>query len=513
MGYPYNVHLGPSVGRGLPGLPQRGEMTSCAVNLPTPIKHVTSGFDRLTLSPCKANTPLGESFNNGLFSIHPLRGSPGTALMARYYKGEEPSRLYQYVGFRYTPEGLEFGEPVVSETGSTSAPPGSVSLPDGSWVFAYSGDQVRRVVLDAGTLSVTQEHLYSLPESGVLASGEDYVTHASTSINVPGAGEPNLLLSADNSTLVMFQGILVDTQYWIGCFEYHLPTKQITVHKLFMPHLRTRNSSVSDLRRDMVVHRVGRWYHCAFADVYRNTTTSTTRYYTDHPVYFAVRDDFSVVTRVREYDNTITVTTSAALTGIRLFADEHSVLFVHVNDNSVSPGCHWLIALNKEGAPEAQVVGVDDHTVARVAGSDFMGTDTAVIGRNAYAGRVCCPQTGLYLKAQSQFNSYRLTDHGLARLKGLFVSHQSRINPMTNPVVDSGLVYRYRTLGRYKDNLMATFDDYVRVLMFYGDDLSQPGTEQNSVIGVIPLADGYWLGVTAPGTGTSNAHYQLFEEV
>ena len=74
-----------------------------------------------------------------------------------------------------------------------------------------------------------------------------------------------------------------------------------------------------------------------------------------------------------------------------------------------------------------------------------------------------------------------------------------------------GLVYRYRTLGQQGETLTATLEDYAQVLMFDGDGVSKSDPEQASVYGVMPLADGFWLGVT--DGGDEPQYYQLFEEV
>lgn len=496
MAYPYDLHLAPNVGRGLPGLPVRG-----APDTPAPTTSLfpqyASSANRRLLAPCPTRQVIGNSaysFGANLFSVHPLAGTRDTGLMARYvYSG---GWRYEYVGFRYTREALTFGSPVLASNGNDSLPTQAIALPDGSWVYNRPGfNQVHRVTLNAETLAVSEALLFNPPSSGVLVTGEPYTLATSTLIpHLPGVlGDLNLLLSPQ-LTLVLFQGFMVEGLYWIGCFEYDLSGQLLAARKLFIPPLHHATTAPSG--RHLVVRHVGRWYHCAFTDTGPSTS------YTTKLSYFIVRDDFTTMPKVREAD---TWGSSSSQVYPYLFADASSVMVFTEADDAMSTGQAWLLALDAEGAPDV----TQDWGVGRMGGTTFVGDLT--VARNRLRARVYAPQSDLWLPSAATIMSHRLTNVAEARRSGLFRSDQWLTSPATSPTDTIGLVYRYRTLGQQGQTLTATLEDVVQVLMSDLDGVSASDPERASVYGVLPLADGFWLGVTTGGAKPE--YYQLFEEV
>ena len=385
MTYPYDLHLAPSLGRGLPGLPVRGEADTEASTTKLFPQYASSDNRRL-LAPCPAKTRIGNasySFDDRLFSVHPLAGSRDTAIMARYYYNSGWD--YEYVGFRYTREALTFGSPVETITGDDSLPPQAIALPDGRWVYSRDHNRVYQVTLEAATLAVSQAQLFYTPTSGVLVTGEPYTrvtTTSETPIQPDANSTPNLLLSPQHS-LVLFHGLMVDGLYWIGCFEYDLSGQLLAVRKLFIPPL--HHASTAPYRRQLEVRHIGRWYHCVFAD------TGPSANYRTKLSYFSVRDDFTAMPKVREAGYFDPASTQA---WVKLFADAGSVMFFIGVSDTVPYGQAWLLALDAHGAPSLAA----DNSVGQLGGADFVG-DTSLA--NNILRRVYAPQSGLHLKTAS----------------------------------------------------------------------------------------------------------------
>lgn len=285
MSSPYNAQLAPNVGRGLPGLPRKGDALQRAAGQSAPFEMgfrqpdvfyddvgVDVRFPVTTYRPQNSGArPVRGSLNLGLLRMNRSTGSPPDAL----------------IGFRYNEEGIEFGSPLTyNHAEDPKFSEASLSLPDGSFVSAVSATQLVRLKVDPDTLAVTQTPFATLVGKS-LATGGSFSLRGSGNFQIQEHQDLSpvpLALTEDGRVLALVGG-WHEGQEWAICMEYDLQGSFLNAHRLF-----TFNQVANAQLRGAIVP-VGNHYVVL---AYLPSRPASSQY--THLYKFLVSRDFSQVT-------------------------------------------------------------------------------------------------------------------------------------------------------------------------------------------------------------------------